>query len=311
MDFETPPSSTPPAQPPTPTMTSATSYAPPPPPPKRSNTALWVVIGGGAFFVFVMAVFLLVYFAVKSDRNSNTEFAGGFGDKIAVIDLEGVILDSKDFIKQLKKYDDDSSIKAIILRINSPGGGAAASQEMYSAVKRIRDRKKKPIVSSISTVGASGAYYVASGTDKIYAGSASIVGSIGVIAQWYNYGDLLHWAKLKDVTMKAGELKDAGNPARDMTPAERAYMQGLIDDMHGQFIHDVAVGRGMKDNDLKPLATGRVWTGQQAVPLKIIDKIGDFQTALDDTAKRVGISGEPTIVTPQRDKRTLLDILFG
>ena len=124
MDPEIP--STPPAAQ-TPTMTAATSYNPPPqpPPPKRSNTALWVVIGGGAFFIFVMAVFLLVYFAVKSDRNSNTEFAGGFGDKIAVIDLEGVILDSKEFIKQLKKYDEDSSIKAIILRINSPGGGAA------------------------------------------------------------------------------------------------------------------------------------------------------------------------------------------
>lgn len=294
--------------------TSYVPYPPPPgtpPPPRKSNTALWVVIGGGAFFIFVMAVFMLVYFAVKADRSSNSEFAGGFGDKIAVVDLEGVILDSKDFIKQLKKYDEDSSIKAIILRINSPGGGAAASQEMYAAVKRIRDRKKKPIVSSISTVGASGAYYVASGTDKIYAGSASIVGSIGVIAQWYNYGDLLHWAKLKDVTMKAGELKDAGNPARDMTPAERAYLQGLIDDMHSQFIHDVAVGRGMKDVDLKPIANGRVWTGQQAMPLKLIDQIGDFQTALDDTAKKVGIKGEPTIVTPQKDKRTLMDILFG
>lgn len=303
-------SATPQVPPSTPTMTAA-HYAPPSPVLKRSNTALWVVIGGAAFFLFVMAVFLLVYFAVKSDRNSNGEFAGGFGDKIAVMDVEGVIIDSKDFIKQLKKYDEDSSIKAIILRINSPGGGAAASQEMYTAVKRIRDRKKKPIVSSISTVGASGAYYVASGTDRIYASSASIVGSIGVIAEWVNYGDLLHWAKLKDVTMKAGELKDAGNPARDMTPAERAYLQGLIDDMHGQFIHDVAQGRGMKDNDLKPLANGKVWTGSQALPLKIIDQIGDFQTAVDDTAKKVGIKGEPTIVTPEKEKRTLMDILFG
>jgi protease IV len=297
-------------------MTAATSYTPLPPAPKKSNTALWVVIGGGAFFIFVMAVFLLVYFAVKSDRTSSGEFAGGFGDKIAVMDLDGVILDSKDFNKQLKKYDEDSSIKAIILRINSPGGGAAASQEMYAAVKRISDRhrkdkNKKPIVSSISTVGASGAYYVASGTNKIYAGSASIVGSIGVIAEWVNYGDLMRWAKLKDVTMKAGSLKDAGSPTRDMTPEERAYLQGLIDNMHGQFIHDVAVGRGMKDDDLKPIANGRVWTGQQAIPLKIIDQIGDFQAAVDETAKDVGIKGEPTIVTPEKDKRTLMDILFG
>src|SRR5947209_2478419 len=125
----------------------------------RSRTWLWIVIGGGAFFLFVLAVFSLVYLAVKSDNR--TEFAGGFGDKIAVVDLEGVILDAKEFVKQVKKYDDDSSIKAIIIRIDSPGGGAAASQEMYQAVKRVRDKKKKPIISSISTVGASGAYYVA------------------------------------------------------------------------------------------------------------------------------------------------------
>ncbi len=275
----------------------------------RSRTWLWIVIGGGAFFLFVMAVFTLVYLAVKNDNKST--FASGFGDKIAVVELEGVILDSKELIKNLKKYEDDSSIKAIIIHIDSPGGGAAASQEMYQAVKRIRDHKKKPIISSISTVGASGGYYVASATNKIFANQASIVGSIGVIAQWYNYGDLLRWAKLKDITLKAGELKDAGTPNRDMTPAEREYMQGLIDNMHVQFIHDVAVGRNMKDEDLKPLATGRVWTGQQAAPLKLIDQIGDFQTAVDDTAKSVGIKGEPTLVRPEKQKRTLLDILFG
>ena len=275
----------------------------------RSRTLLWVVIGGGAFFLFVMAVFALVYVAVKND--SKADFASSFGDKIAVVDLEGIILDAKDFVKTLKKYDDDSSIKAIIIRIDSPGGGAAASQEMYQAVKRIRDKKKKPIISSISTVGASGGYYVASATNKIFANQASIVGSIGVIAQWYNYGDLLRWAKLKDVTLKAGELKDAGTPNRDMTPAEREYMQGLIDNMHVQFIHDVAVGRNMKDDDLKPLATGRVWTGQQAAPLKLIDQIGDFQVAVEDTAKAVGIKGEPTLVRPDKQKRSLLDILFG
>src|ERR1700741_2133103 len=129
MDPEVPVTPVPPA-PQSPTMTAATSYSPPQPP-RKSNTGLWIVIGGGAFFIFVMAVFLLVYFAVKSDRNSSGDFAGGFGDKIAVMDLDGVILDAKDFNKQLKRYDEDSSIKAIVLRINSPGGGAAASQEMY------------------------------------------------------------------------------------------------------------------------------------------------------------------------------------
>jgi protease IV len=281
--------------------------------PNRSRTWLWIVIGGGAFFLFVMAVFTLVYVAVKNDNKS--EFGSTFGDKIGVVELEGVIIDSKQILKDLKRYRDDSSIKAIIVHINSPGGGAAASQEMYQAVKRIADQydkdKKKPIVSVIGTVGASGGYYVAAGTNKIFANNASIVGSIGVIAQWYNYGDLVRWAKLKDVTLKAGELKDAGNPNRDMTPAERAYLQGIIDNMHAQFIHDVATGRKMKDDELKPLATGQVWTGQQAEPLKLIDKLTDFQGAVDETAKMVGIKGEPTLVRPTREKRTLLDILFN
>jgi protease IV len=295
---------------------------PPPPqqppigesPQKRaSRTWLWILIGGGAFFLFVAALFTLIFLSVK--HGQRTEVAGGspFGEKIGVIELEGVILDSELFMKQLKKFDEDDSIKAIIIKINSPGGGAAASQEMYQAVRRVRDRKKKPIVSAISTVGASGAYYVAAGTDKIFANSASIVGSVGVIAEWVNYGDLLHWAKLKDVTRKAGELKDAGSPTRDMTPKEREYLQALIDDMHAQFIHDVAQGRNVKDEQLKPIANGQVWTGQQsmALPVKLIDKIGSFQDAVDETAKRVGIKGEPTLVKPEKERRSLYDILFN
>src|SRR5208283_2282797 len=140
----------------------------------RSRVFLWVLLGGGAFFLFLVGIFALVYFSVRS-------------------------------------------------------------------------QKKKRIVASIETVGASGAYYVSSATNKIFADDASIVGSIGVIAQWVNYEELMKWAKLKDITLKAGEFKDTGSPTRDMTPAERAYMQGIIDDMHVQFIHSVASGRHLKD----------------------------------------------------------------
>lgn len=282
---------------------------------QKSRTWLWIVIGGGAFFLFVMAVFTLVYVAVKNDQRA--EGGSAFGEKIAVVELEGVIIDSKQFIKQLKRYEDDSSVKAIIIDINSPGGGVTASQEIFQALKRAssrydaKEKKGKPIVSAIRTVGASGAYYAAVGTNKIYANHSSIVGSIGVIASWVNYGELLKWAKMKDETMKAGALKDAGNPAREMTPEERAYLQGIIDNMHGQFIHDVASGRGMKDEDLKPLATGQVWTGEMAKPLKLVDDLGDFQYAVDETAKMVGIKGEPTLVRPEKEKRTLLDVLFS
>jgi protease-4 len=137
------------------------------------------------------------------------------------------------------------------------------------------------------------------------------VGSIGVIAQWVNYGDLLKWAKLKDVVIKTGEFKDTGNPTRDLTPAEQAYMQSLIDNMFGQFVKAVADGRSMKFDDVKSIANGKVWTGEQAKSMKLIDEVGDFEAAVKDTAKAVNISGEPTLVRPEKDRRTLLDLMTG
>jgi protease IV len=275
----------------------------------RSRTWLWVLIGGGAFFLFVLAVFSLVYLTLHAGT-SESSFSS-FGDRIGVVDLDGVILSPQPVVDELKKFGDDSSIKAIILHVNSPGGGVAASEEIYREVKRIKQEKKKKIVVSIETVGASGAYYVASGSSKIYADQGSIVGSIGVIAEWVNYGDLLKWAKLKNIVFKTGEFKDTGNPARDLTPAEQEYMQSLIDNMFGQFVQAVADGRGMKVEDVKAIANGKVWTGQEALSMKLIDNVGDFQAVVKDTARSVGISGEPTIVHPERDRKTLLDLMTG
>ena len=275
----------------------------------RSRTLLWILIGGAAFFIFVLAVFAIVYVTVK-DQGTYT-VSGGSGGRIAVVDVEGVIISPGDTVKQLKKFADDDSVKAIVLHLNTPGGGAAASEEIYREVKRIRDEKKKKIVASIETVGASGGYYIASACNKIYADEASIVGSIGVIMEWYNYGDLLHWAKMKEIIIKAGELKDTGDPTRDLTPAEREYLQGMADNMHQQFIANVASGRGMKVEDIQPIATGRVWTGKQALPLKLIDSLGDFEVAVKETAKSVGIKGEPSIVRQEKEKKTLLDLVMG
>lgn len=275
----------------------------------RPRIWLWVLIGGGAFFLFVLAVFTMVYLAFHAGGES----AGlhGFGDKIGVVDLDGVILDPSDTVRELRKLADDDSVKAIIIHVNSPGGGVAASEEIYREVKRIRDEKKKYIVASIQTVGASGAYYVSSGTNKIYADEGSVVGSIGVIAEWVNYGDLMRWAKLKPQVLKVGKFKDTGDPTRELTPEERQYMQGLIDNMYGQFVQAVADGRHTQVSDITPIADGRVWTGQQALPMHLIDQIGDFRAAVMDTAKHVGISGEPTLVHAEKQRRSLLDLLFG
>src|SRR3954471_4357450 len=275
----------------------------------RSRTWLWIVIGGGVFFLFVLAVFTLVYLALHAGGEQASLHS--FGDKIGVVDLEGVIIDPATVVQQIKKFGDDDSVKAIILHVNSPGGGVAASEEIYREVRRIRDEKKKRIVASIETVGASGAYYVSSATNKIYADNGSIVGSIGVIAQWVNYAELLRWAKLKEITMKGVEFKDTGSPTRDLTPAEQAYLQSLIDNMHAQFIQAVADGRKSKFEDVKAIANGKVWTGQQALSMKLIDQVADFEAAVEDTAKAVGISGKPTLVRPEKDRKTLLDLLFG
>jgi protease-4 len=276
----------------------------------RSRTGLWVLVGGGAFFIFVLAVYTLVYLSLRGQQGA-PDVVTGTGDKIAVVEIEGVIIDPRPTVRDLKKFANDSSIKAIIIHLNTPGGSAAASEEIYRQVRRIRDEKKKRIVADIAIAGASGGYYIASGTNKIFANDASVVGSIGAIIDWYNYGDLIRWAKLKEEVIKSGEFKDTGDPARDLTPAERAYLQGMVNNMKDQFVAAIASGRGLKVEDVAPLADGRVWTGQQALALKLIDQIGDFEAAVQDTAKAVGIKGEPSLVRPAKERRTLVDLIFG
>src|SRR5207245_4971817 len=140
---------------------------------------------------------------------------------------------------------------------------------------------------------------------------SSDLGSIGVISEWVNYGDLLHWAKMKEVILKTGEFKDTGNPTRDLTPAEKEYLQALINNLYGQFIQAVADGRKLKVDEVRAIADGKVWTGAQALPMQLIDQVADFQGAVEDTAKAVGIKGEPTLVRPEKDRKTVLDLLFG
>jgi protease-4 len=284
-------------------------YQPAYAPLKQRSPWFYVAVIGGSFAAICLVMSAMIWWSMRSMQGSGTSGLGLGTSQIAVLDIDGVILSPEAVNAQLRKFGDDSSVKAIILHINSPGGGAAASQEIYHEVLRIRKEKHKKIVASVESVGASGAYYIASACDRIYANEASVVGSIGVIMEWMNYGDLLKWAKLKNITITAGELKSAGDPSRDLTPKEQAYFQSLVDNMYSQFVHDVATGRSTTDEKIKPLATGQVWTGKQSLDLGLIDKIGGFRTALMETAKDVGISGEPSIVRPAKNKRNLLTIL--
>ena len=176
-------------------------------------------------------------------------------------------------------------------------------------VRRLREKKDKTIVAYLSSTGASGAYYVACAANKIVANPGTIVGSIGVIAEWVNYADLLEWAKLKEIVFKTGEFKDTGSPARALTDNERKYFQGLIDDMYVQFLEAVSSGRKLELQEVRAMADGRVFTGRDAQQRKLIDQIGNFQDAVDLTAKLAGISGKPRLLRSTRQRVTLLDML--
>jgi len=232
-----------------------------------------------------------------------------FSDRVQVVDIDGELVASRPVIDQLKRYEDSNSVKAILLNIDSPGGGVAVSQEIYAEVKRLREKKDKTVVAYLSSTGASGAYYVACAANKIVANPGTIVGSIGVIAEWVNYADLLEWAKLKDIVFKTGEFKDTGSPTRALTENERKYFQGLIDDMYVQFVEAVSAGRKMDLQEVRTMADGRVFTGRDAKQRKLIDEIGNFQDAVDLTAKLAGISGKPRLLRLNRQRVTLLDVL--
>jgi protease-4 len=200
---------------------------------------------------------------------------------------------ARDFIDDIEDARKDKSIKAIVIRINSPGGSAAASQEMFRAVRKLG----KPVICSMGDLAASGGYYVASACDTIYANGSTLTGSIGVISQFLNYSTLFKKVGLDQATIKSGKFKDAGNPARPLTAEERQLFQAMIMNVYNQFVDDVATGRKGKltRTQVLKLADGRVYTGLQAKQNKLVDNIGGLQDAIEDAAKRAGISGDPKI----------------
>jgi protease-4 len=246
---------------------------------KRSSLAWILAIGA-----ILCGLFVVSLFAIMAATSEGGGFMSGGGDRIAVIPVEGVIDDemAKTVNRHLKQYGDDSRVKAIILRIDSPGGGVSASQEIYREVKRVKDEKKKKVVVSMASVAASGGYYVACPADKIFANPGTVTGSIGVIAEWLNYKELAEWAKLKPVVFKSGEFKDTGSPTRDLTESEKKYFQAMIDELYGQFVGAVTDGRQGKGDEgveltrerVAALADGRVYTGEAAKKNGLVDEIG-------------------------------------
>ena len=255
--------------------------------PLRSGLLLLI----GAALLFFFAVYL------------SASFTGGnilLSPRIALIKIEGVIVDSREVIDDLKKYKDNPAIKAILLRIDSPGGGVVPSQEIYEEVKKIREDGQKKVVVSMGTVAASGGYYIASASDRIVANPGTLTGSIGVIMELANVEGLLRKIGVDSLVIKSGRHKDIGSPFRKMKPEEREILQHLLDDIHNQFIEAVASGRGLPEDKIRELADGRIFTGREAKEIGLVDDLGNLQDAIRLTADIAGIEGEPKIVETQK-----------
>lgn len=221
-------------------------------------------------------------------------------DRIALIRVEGVILDAQTTVGDLKRFGDNPTVKAIVLRIDSPGGGVVPSQEIHDAVKRVRNKNNKAVVASMGTVAASGGYYIAAATDRIMANPGTLTGSIGVIMEMANVEGLLKKIGVEGVVVKSGRYKDVGSPLRKMSGEERALLQVVMDDVHQQFIQAVADGRSMDVAEVQLLADGRIFTGRQAKDAKLVDELGDLDDAIRLAADLAGIEGEPKVVEPRR-----------
>jgi protease-4 len=222
------------------------------------------------------------------------------GDRIAVIRIEGLILDAKDTVAELKRFGESSSVKAIVLRIDSPGGGVVPSQEIHDAVQRVRSKQHKTVVASMGTVAASGGYYIATAADRIVANPGTLTGSIGVIMELVNLEGLLQKVGVESVVVKSGHYKDIGSPFRKMSPDERRLLQALMDDIHNQFIEAVAKGRSLEIAAVRTLADGRILTGRQARDARLVDELGDLEDAVRLAADLAGLEGEPQIVEPKK-----------
>lgn len=231
------------------------------------------------------------------------------GDRIALIRVEGVIMDSQTTVGELKRFSENPSIKAIVIRIDTPGGGVVPSQEIYDAVKRVRNKSNKAVIASMGSVAASGGYYIAAATDRIVANPGTLTGSIGVIMETANVEGLLQKIGVEGVVIKSGKFKDVGSPLRKMSSEERGLLQGVMDDVHRQFIEAVAEGRSMELRTAQALADGRIFTGRQAKDAKLVDELGDLEDAIQLAADVAGIQGEPKIVEPRRrfSLREMLD----
>ncbi|MFQ6002969.1 MAG: signal peptide peptidase SppA [Candidatus Zixiibacteriota bacterium] len=270
---------------------------------KKSDLIIGIIILG-SFLIFVLLM-IVAFMGILGESGFSVT---GMGKRVAIIDLHGVITNSADVIRQLKKYTNDSSVPAIVVHIESPGGGAAPSQEIYEEMKKAREKGKK-IVASMGSVGASGGYYVACAADTIVANPATLTGSIGVIFQFPVAEELFKKIGLRFEVVKSGEFKDVGSFNRRMTKEEKELLQSVIDDTYDQFVEVLAENRNLSEEEVFKVADGSIFTGRQAKELGLIDELGNLEDAIKIAGEMAGIEGPPKTIKERKRKITFFDLL--
>jgi protease-4 len=235
------------------------------------------------------------------------------GEAVGVLQIAGTIEDSRETIQGLKQFGETKGVKAVVVRIDSPGGAVAPTQEIYEEIEKLR--KKKPVIASLGGMATSGGYYIASACDQVVSNPGTLTGSIGVIMELGNVEELMKKLGLKGYSIKSGPHKDIGSPLRPLTPEGKAILQSLVDNVHGQFVQAVAKGRRMPEEKVRELADGRVYSGEQAKGLGLVDLLGNLEDAIDLAAKRVGIKGPPQVIYSRAEEKSwwekLLFSFFG
>ena len=252
---------------------------------------------------FIILFTLSVKIASTIIGNDDTISKEGVG----LVEVKGMILDSKETVRQLRYFLKQDSVKAVVLRVDSPGGIVAPSQEIYSEVKKFAAKKK--IIVSMGSLAASGGYYISAPATMIYANPGTITASIGVILKLSNIEALMDKIGIKSYTLKTGKYKDSGSPVRQFSAEDRAMLQAVIDNTHEQFIKAVAEGRKLPIEDVRKIADGRILSGEQAKEHKLVDRLGTLQDAIEEAGKTAGISGEPELLLPPKKKTNYLDLL--
>jgi len=272
---------------------------------KNKSVVIIIVVSSCVLVFGFVAVTLFISMA----GDFGYEFSG-FGPKVAVVEIYGQIVDSRDVVRQLKKWTDDGAVKAIVLDIDSPGGGVAASQEMYEQVLKTRE-EGKIVVAGMRSVAASGAYYVACAADQIVANPGTLTGSIGVIVSFPTAQRLFDKIGIRWEIVKSGDLKDAGDWSHPMTPEEERMLKAVIDDTYEQFVETVAEGRGRTKEEIYPLADGSIFTGRQARNLGLVDTLGTAEDAISLAGDLAGLGRDPDVVREHKRQAGILDLLTG